>query len=166
MFAMTAAHRTLPLGTLVKVKHKRSGKSIIVRINDRGPYVKNRIIDLSYAAAGSLGMTGVSDVTLEVVGDKKGRPRSSTQAFFVSLPQSGNAPASVERQLSRLIRMGMYDAASLLHVQGGDMALGPYTSFQDSQKALTRVATTHPGASIFLAERDALSPALLTLAGR
>ena len=47
MFAMTAAHRTLPLGTLVKVEHKDSGKSVIVRINDRGPYSKNRIIDLS-----------------------------------------------------------------------------------------------------------------------
>ena len=70
MFAMTAAHKTIPLGSLVKVTRKDNGKSIVVRINDRGPYKKRRIIDLSYAAAKSLGMKkkGVSRVTIEVVG--------------------------------------------------------------------------------------------------
>ena len=56
MFAMTAAHKTIPLGSLVKVTRKDTGKSIVVRINDRGPYKKRRIIDLSYAAAKSLAM--------------------------------------------------------------------------------------------------------------
>jgi rare lipoprotein A len=56
--AMTAAHKTLPCGTKVRVTHRRNGKSVVVTINDRGPYVKGRIIDLSRAAAGKLGMLG------------------------------------------------------------------------------------------------------------
>jgi rare lipoprotein A len=53
--AMTAAHRTLPFGTKVKVTNQKNGKTIVVRINDRGPFVKGRVIDLSKAAASSLG---------------------------------------------------------------------------------------------------------------
>ena len=66
---MTAAHRTLPLGTLVRVTNQRNGRSVVVRINDRGPYGHGRIIDLSEAAARKLDMidAGVAPVTLEVV---------------------------------------------------------------------------------------------------
>jgi len=55
--AMTAAHKTLPFGTRVRVTHMGNGRSVEVRINDRGPYVAGRIIDLSKAAAGVIGMT-------------------------------------------------------------------------------------------------------------
>lgn len=54
--AYTAAHRSLPFGTKVRVTNKLNGKSIIVRINDRGPFIKGRIIDVSKAAAAQLGM--------------------------------------------------------------------------------------------------------------
>src|SRR5438552_7763346 len=66
---LTAAHRTLPFGTRVRVRRLDTGGSILVRINDRGPFVKSRIIDLSHAAAAQLGMTagGVAPVALEVV---------------------------------------------------------------------------------------------------
>jgi rare lipoprotein A len=53
--AMTAAHRSLPFGTKVKVTNKRNGKSVVVRINDRGPFIRGRVIDLSKAAARELG---------------------------------------------------------------------------------------------------------------
>ena len=53
--AMTAAHRTLPFGTKLKVTNQRNGKSVVVRVNDRGPFIKGRVIDLSKAAAGKLG---------------------------------------------------------------------------------------------------------------
>jgi rare lipoprotein A len=56
MYTMTAAHKTLPMGVSVRVQHKRSGKVVVVRINDRGPFVGDRIIDLSEAAAAQLGM--------------------------------------------------------------------------------------------------------------
>jgi rare lipoprotein A len=67
--ALTAAHRTLPMGTRVRVTNTRNGKSVIVRINDRGPFSHARIIDLSEAAAKLLDMieAGVVPVTLEVV---------------------------------------------------------------------------------------------------
>lgn len=56
--ALTAAHKTLPFGTLVRVKSVRSGKEVVVRINDRGPYKRKRVIDLSGAAAAALGIRG------------------------------------------------------------------------------------------------------------
>jgi rare lipoprotein A (peptidoglycan hydrolase) len=67
-YKLTAAHRTLPLGTWVKVKNPTNGKRIEVRINDRGPYIDGRIIDLSYAAARALGMVkpGIAQVEVEV----------------------------------------------------------------------------------------------------
>lgn len=67
--AMTAAHKTLPFGTRVRVTHVASGRTVVVRINDRGPFKPGRIIDLSYAAAGVLGMhgQGLARVKVEVV---------------------------------------------------------------------------------------------------
>lgn len=64
--AMTAAHKTLPCGTKVKVTNKRNGRSVVVTINDRGPFIKGRIIDLSLAAARAINMTkaGIVPVTL------------------------------------------------------------------------------------------------------
>jgi len=61
---MTAAHRTLPFGTKVRVVNKRTGKSVVVRINDRGPYAHGRVIDLSKASAQAIGLSGVASVTL------------------------------------------------------------------------------------------------------
>jgi rare lipoprotein A len=65
---MTAAHRTLPFGTRVRVTNGATGRSVIVRINDRGPFVHGRIIDLTPAAAHALGMSGLAYVTVDVVG--------------------------------------------------------------------------------------------------
>ena len=63
---LTAAHRTLPFGTRLKVTNKRNGKSVIVRINDRGPFIKGRVIDLSKAAAKKLGFIdkGVANICM------------------------------------------------------------------------------------------------------
>jgi rare lipoprotein A len=69
MFAMTAAHKTLPFGTLVRVTDKSTGNSVDVRINDRGVLPGDHVIDLSYEAAKNLGIlrTGVVNVKLEVL---------------------------------------------------------------------------------------------------
>ncbi len=69
MYKFTAAHKTLPLGTVVKVTNLDNGKTVEVRINDRGPYVKGRIIDLSRTAGRAIGMreAGTAQVKLEVV---------------------------------------------------------------------------------------------------
>jgi rare lipoprotein A len=64
--ALTAAHRTLPFGSFVRVTNRRNGRSVVVRINDRGPFVPGRIIDLSPAAARALGFSGLAPVTVDV----------------------------------------------------------------------------------------------------
>jgi rare lipoprotein A len=68
--AMTAAHRTLPFGTKVTVVNRRNGRSAIVRINDRGPFVRGRVIDLSPAAAHALDVSGLAPVSLIVGGSR------------------------------------------------------------------------------------------------
>ena len=75
MYKYTAAHRYYPFGTIVEVTNLENGRKVIVRINDRGPYKKGRIIDLSYAAAKKLGMIGkgVVKVKLRVIRWGKGR---------------------------------------------------------------------------------------------
>jgi len=67
--ALTAAHRTLPMGSLVKVTCEKTGRSVTVRVNDRGPFTGSRVIDVSKAAARELGMlnAGLTDVTLELL---------------------------------------------------------------------------------------------------
>jgi rare lipoprotein A len=62
--AMTAAHRSLPFGSRVKVTNQKTGRSVVVRINDRGPFAHGRIIDLSKASAQAIGISGVGRVTL------------------------------------------------------------------------------------------------------
>src|SRR5262245_15005903 len=65
--ALTAAHRTLPFGTKVKVTNFATGQSVIVRINDRGPYIEGRIIDLTPAGAKAIGFSGLARVEVAVV---------------------------------------------------------------------------------------------------
>jgi rare lipoprotein A len=64
---LTAAHRSLPFGTMVSVTNTRTGRSVVVRINDRGPFVRGRVIDLTPAGARALGMDGLAPVTLAVL---------------------------------------------------------------------------------------------------
>jgi rare lipoprotein A len=85
MYDMTAAHRTLPFGSYVMVTNLENGKSVIVRINDRGPFIKGRIIDLSYAAAKVLGMVGPGVVPVRVEVLEKYSPKKSTQKFSIQV---------------------------------------------------------------------------------
>jgi rare lipoprotein A len=62
--SLTAAHRSLPFGSRVRVTNERTGRSVVVRINDRGPFVRGRVIDLSTASARAIGVSGVSRVSL------------------------------------------------------------------------------------------------------
>lgn len=73
MHSMTAAHRSLPFGTLVRVTNLNNGQNVIVRINNRGPYIKGRIIDLSKGAASQINMVsrGVCKVRMEVLGHER-----------------------------------------------------------------------------------------------
>jgi len=84
MEALTAAHRTLPLGTEVRVTNAENGRQVLVRINDRGPYLYGRVIDLSLAAARELGMveSGIAAVQIEVVGE----PRAGLASLVDLMP--------------------------------------------------------------------------------
>lgn len=69
MYKLTAAHQKLPLGTRVKVTNLKNRKTVVVKVNDRGPFRKGRILDLSYGAAGKIGMLedGVVKVKIEII---------------------------------------------------------------------------------------------------
>ena len=81
--ALTAAHRTLPFGSKVRVANLANGRSVIVRINDRGPFTKNRIIDVSRAAAEQLGMlrAGVARVSVTRVSDEVASASDETSSL-------------------------------------------------------------------------------------
>jgi len=84
---LTAAHQTLPFGTMVEVTNLENSRTVTVRINDRGPFVKNRIIDLSYAAARMLGLVGpgTARVRLEVVGFENRELGSEKEKTIIQL---------------------------------------------------------------------------------
>jgi len=86
MDALTAAHRTLPLGSIVRVLNLTNGKHLHVRITDRGPYVNNRILDLSRGAAARLGMMeeGLSVVRIQLVGESRPAALFSSEAIEMS----------------------------------------------------------------------------------
>jgi rare lipoprotein A len=89
MYDMTAAHLTLPLGSYVRVTNLQNGKAVVVRVNDRGPIVPGRIIDLSYGAAQALGFTakGLQRVQLDVVNPRHESPRYPTVAYNRSIEE-------------------------------------------------------------------------------
>ena len=105
MTALTAAHRTLPLGSVVRVVNLKNGKHAHVKITDRGPYVKGRILDLSRGAAAQLGMTngGLSVVRVQVVGERRPSALLSSKAMetaSVALVLGSLAPTGTETSLS------------------------------------------------------------------
>ncbi|SAK73705.1 septal ring lytic transglycosylase RlpA family protein [Caballeronia ptereochthonis] len=85
MNAMTAAHRTLPLASWVRVTNESNQKTVVVKINDRGPYVRGRVIDLSYAAAAALGMRGVGTQKVKIEGLTQQEARSAREEQAQSL---------------------------------------------------------------------------------
>jgi rare lipoprotein A (peptidoglycan hydrolase) len=91
MHALTAAHSTLPMNTIVRVTNLKNKKDVVVRINDRGPFVGDRVLDLSLAAARTLGMVrpGTAPVRISVVGS--GRPRLAMKASGTMHEQKGRS---------------------------------------------------------------------------
>jgi rare lipoprotein A len=93
MYALTAAHKTLPLGTFVRVRNLRNGKTLDVRVNDRGPFARGRIIDLSYSAAKTLGIVGPGTAPVKIAAlgaPAGGTPGGSAPAYVPMDYYSGN----------------------------------------------------------------------------
>jgi rare lipoprotein A len=97
MYEMTAAHKTLPLPTYVRVRNLGNNRSIIVRVNDRGPFVHNRIIDLSYAAAMKLDMITDGTSLVEVTAINFDQPQGD-HPVRVSSPQPATAASTIATQ--------------------------------------------------------------------
>lgn len=98
MYAMTAAHKTLPIPSYARITHLRNGKSVIVKINDRGPFVNNRLIDLSYVAARKLGITanGTGPVEVKVITAAESTSTVATAAPPVNAVADANKLASLD----------------------------------------------------------------------
>lgn len=97
MNAMTAAHRTAPLGSRLKVTNLKNGKSVVVRINDRGPFIKGRIIDLSRGAADVLGFTGAGLTRVAVETADAGTPAEPIRVASADPETTGTLQGSTAR---------------------------------------------------------------------
>ena len=100
MYGVSAAHRTLPFGTVVNVHDLDNGKNVEVRINDRGPFIEGRVIDLSYGAAKAihLDIDGIARVRLEVLGygaEEASTPASSSTPPPMPTPTTGTPPPGI-----------------------------------------------------------------------
>ena len=152
MFAMTAAHRSLPLPTYVRVTHLDSGASAVVRVNDRGPFHPGRIIDLSYAAAGKLGIADAGSGPVEVRaidpgGDGRPRPpprvaRALVQYFVQIGAYADRRNAAKAYTLARRLRPGL---ASLRRIEQEDriihrVRIGPLSGSDETARVLDGLA--------------------------
>jgi len=103
MYALTAAHTTLPLPTYVRVTHLENGRSVVVRVNDRGPFKHNRIIDLSYAAAHRLDMAdaGTAPVRVEALTGQSGQARVGDEPVHIQVGafRDGDNAQALKRRL-------------------------------------------------------------------
>lgn len=159
MHGMTAAHRTLPFGTVVEVTRRDTGADVRVRVNDRGPFVKGRIIDLSWAAAKVIGLDhdGLAPVKVVVVGREEPPPPSMVARGEVTpRPPGGDCVwvqvgafsdlGNAERAERRLEAAG--EAAVIVEGPGGlhRVRVGPFASDRDALQALARIAPDWPEA--------------------
>ncbi|SHO58003.1 septal ring lytic transglycosylase RlpA family protein [Vibrio quintilis] len=144
MYSMTAAHKTLPIPSYVKVTNTKNGKSAIVRVNDRGPFHPARIIDLSYAAAYKLGIlqTGTAPVMVEFLTQKKEKPEKaefSPAAHYViqiSSSKQLNSTRTLSKKLSQTLSVTSF-------INSLDdkyrVFLGPFDNFARTQQILEEV---------------------------
>jgi|SRR2546421_911979 len=142
MYAMSAAHPTLPIPSYARVTRISNGRSVIVRINDRGPFHSNRIIDLSYAAAYKLGyiQAGSAEVELEAIvpGDK---PVEQAEAVYVQVGAfASQANAEVFRARVATELGWLKDAVKvLLHGDLWRLQVGPYPSTDEARSVAARI---------------------------
>lgn len=123
MYGLSAAHRTLPLGTVVRVTHRENRQKVTVKINDRGPFIRGRDIDLSFGAAKRLGMVveGVAPVTIEVLSFPGKRPSGTSPILYSAQAGSFAVKANAERLLDKLGRS--FPNVHIISPSGGDVVL-------------------------------------------
>jgi len=131
MYGLSAAHRTLPLGTLIQVESIRNGKSVVVRVNDRGPFVAGRILDLSFGAASALDMVqpGTDRVKFRIVrlpaGEKPEIAIYTVQAAaFAAKANAVQFQARLEQQVKLPVKIVAFDSprGTVFRVRVGQFA--------------------------------------------
>ncbi|HKY02677.1 MAG TPA: septal ring lytic transglycosylase RlpA family protein [Burkholderiales bacterium] len=156
MYAMTAAHPTLPIPSYVRVVNPANGRSVVVRINDRGPFLHNRIIDLSYAAAHRLGYIQQGSAIVEVEAVLPPEEKATTAlSESVKVADTESSPANVYVQLGAFssrasaenlkarIAGRAAELAEMLSIIAGDglfrVHLGPYKSREDTGAVVSQL---------------------------
>lgn len=151
MEKLTAAHRTLPLGTVVEVNRIDNGQKVQVKVNDRGPFVQGRIIDLSHAAAQAITMPGIANVKLVIVSTP---PTRGVEAFAVQIGAFSDR-ASGEQLRSEMQQK--FGAARLL-LRPGDQTWRVLVGFEPTEEqadALAQQLSGQPGgAFVVLVDSD------------
>jgi rare lipoprotein A len=157
MHAFTAAHRSLPFGSVVEVRRRDSGAEVQVRINDRGPFIAGRIIDLSFAAAKriSLEVDGIAPVAIRVVGWEDPPPRTAAPpqaaveetCFWVQVGAFGEVGNARRAQEA----LAAADEKAVVLEGLGELfrvRLGPFTEAAAAERARNRVTDAWPGARV------------------
>ncbi len=148
MHGMTAAHKLLPFNTHVKVTNTRNGRSIVVRINDRGPFVADRVIDLTRTGAKELDMlaAGTAPVTLETVGTVPGlKAGDLVGRFYVQVGAFG-VEANARNLVGKIQSEGRGARAVFAESKGlWRVQIGPYESLNHAEKGSDSLAGQYPG---------------------
>lgn len=186
MYGISAAHRTLPFETLLRVTHLKNKRMTVIRINDRGPVAPVFIMDLSHGAAMALNMVdeGTAKVRMELVGTKKGL-LTKDEVFFLNLDDTIVTPDQdlllrnnntgkeniyyadivgslqvynkINKNLGKLYQAGIQNATELLISIDNSMCLGPFKTFLETEKYYFRIVSLYPHASIWLKpKKDAI----------
>ncbi len=144
-YAYTAAHKTLPMGTVVRVTNLENGRDVIVKINDRGPFVAGRIIDLSHAAAKSVDMItqGTVKVKVEVISTPSSRDSSYFDALYTVQVASFSDNSNARKVKMKLDRE--YDDVRVEQIKvGGDIfyrvRVGRYSTKNDAQETAKKLS--------------------------
>ena len=151
MYAMTAAHKILPFNTQVKVTNLANGKSIVVRVNDRGPFVADRIIDLTHTGAAKIGMIGpgTAKVRVETVGAVPAIKNGDIMGNFCvqvgAFSRKDNAERLVAKFRSQGLKARMY-YVDYLYL--GRVQAGPYPSVNAAESARGDLGIHYPGSFV------------------
>lgn len=158
MHAMTAAHKTLPLPTYVRVTNLENGRSVVVKVNDRGPFVRNRIIDLSYAAAKALDIVRKGTGLVEIRALSPGRPAPAAPTM-AALPDAPRQPLPVRplAPAAVYIQVGAFASRQNAEQMRGQLILNGVeaVSVQAGENGVYRVRIG-PLATVELADQTAV----------
>ncbi|HET8721031.1 MAG TPA: septal ring lytic transglycosylase RlpA family protein [Nitrospira sp.] len=141
MHKLTAAHRTLPLGSIAIVRSATSGKEVTIRINDRGPFAKGRVLDLSYAGARTLGMVGrgTDQIELRVIGFQgRTADMGSLRVQIGAFAEHQNA-AMLLRRAQRIYPGGRIQAVDLPGGRRYRVQIGEFMTETQAQSAATKL---------------------------